>query len=254
MPGTPGFPDSYNFLDYHNKESIDGSSESRFEWNCAIADFDACATVYFESVDANDINLQCMSVEWDYQNHDPKTGMIKATAHFVPSWKLQNLLPNQPFRVKMSKGSMSFTLRSGVWTWEASGGSPLANASIAPMMTVSCTNATLFGTRTGTGLNGSIDLSAYDGYVDKISSDRFLGRAAECWMWKDISASPRQLATGVITNDIEIHLVGRMISWNKFFNEYGRSADGGNGGGWEYLKGPNGQRMYALATFTPLLW
>lgn len=254
MPGTPGFPDSYGFIDYHSKKALDGSSESRFEWECSISDYATCEAIYLESVDANNTNLKCGSVEWDYTGHDPATGRIRATAHFVDAWKLDNLRPNQPFRTKITKGSMSFTLRSGVWVWETSGGSPLANGSIAPMMSVACDTVTLFGTRTGTGLNGSLDTSVYSGYTDKISSDAFLGYPAEGSMWGGVSADPRQLATGIITNDIQITLKCRQISWNKFFNEYSTAAAGGFGGGWEYLKGPTGDRMYDTATFTPLLW
>lgn len=253
MPGTPGFPDSYDFLKYENKRSDDGSSTSTFYFmvgtgttaghTTGMDDLNSVRTTYMESVDAFDTSLRCADFSFKYFKDDPKTGKYECEAKFIPFWKLLQLKPNQPMRVRINYSTQTITLKSTQWTWNS--GAPVLNANVSPFLTIPIDEITLFGARTGTSTNGSMDLTIYDTYRNKVNSDTFLGAAPGQVLFKSASASPRQLSDGTLTNDVEIRVDRRAIEWNMFFNE--------TTGLWEVMKDPSGNPMFGPVSFVSLL-
>lgn len=230
-----GYPGTLDFINYKNTETLDGNSGSVFTMVCGVEDMEAVRALFLEAVDGNDPNLHCSSFDFTIFG-DSATDMYLCEARFIPTWKLTLLQPDQPFRVYINSSSMDMTLKSSDWTWAS--GAPVTNQ-VSPIMTIGIQEVVLKGARTG------VDLSTYGGYADKVNSDTFLGKDAGLVIFKSASISPRQLATGIITNDVEIRLESRNIPWNQFFNE--------DTGLFEEVRDPSSNPMFASAAFSGLL-
>lgn len=236
MP-VDGYPGTLDFVDYKNTEGLDGNNSSVFTMVCAEDDLVAVRALFLEAVDGNDPNLHCVSFDFTVFSNNPADGLwYRCEAHFIPTWRLRLLQPDQPFKVYINSSSMDVTLRSTNWTW-ASGGA--VTNQVSPIMTMAVQEVVLKGAR------NSVDLATYDSYGDKLNSDTFLGKGAGKVMFKSASISPRQLQTGIITNDVEIRLVSRNISWNSFFRE--------DTGLFEEVRDPSNNPMFASTAFSGLL-
>lgn len=230
-------PTSLEIIGYDNRKTITGNSGSRFRCVCDRADVAYYQSYFLRALDGNDLTLKCDSVEWDYLNKDPATAKVELTANFVPGWKLDALVPNSAFKVRIEFGSESFTVSGSAWKWNS--GEPITNANILPIKTVGVQQVTLFGTRS------SVNLATYSGYQDKVNSDSFLGLSAGKVLFRGAAANPRQLEDGTITYDVEIRLSAREVSWNSFFNE--------TTGAWEDIKDGSSNKLYSATAFGGLL-
>jgi len=239
MP-VPGFPDSYELLKYHGATDIRGGSQSTFEFACHKDDYDVVRAIFLRALDANDLTLQCASVSRDYLAvKDADEIIYKCTANFIPSWRLESLIPDQPFRWRLRGGSQSFTLRSELWKWASN--EPINNDTVKPLMSIATCDVVLYGTRS------VYDPSTYAAYVDTVNADTILGVPPGYMMFgQGPTASPRQLEDGTMTWDVEIPVTVRWVAtWNEFFNE--------DTGYFEAIKDADGNPMFASINYAPLL-
>lgn len=230
-------PNALTITGYTNRKAITGNSGSQFRAVCDRADVAYYQSYFLRAVDGNDTTLKCESVDWDYLNKDAATAKVELTANFVPGWKLDALVPNSAFKMRIEYGSESFTVSGSAWTWNS--GAAIVNANILPIKSIGIQNVTLFGTRS------SVDLATYSSYQDKVNSDSFLGLSAGKVLFRGAAASPRQLEDGTMTYDVEVRLSARSVSWNSFFNE--------STGAWEDIKDGSNNKLYSSTAFSGLL-
>lgn len=230
--------DDLELIGYDPVGAIDGSGRVYRRWLCDSFNADAYEALLFRAVDGDNPNFTVNTISREYFGGDKATGKTILHVNEVPAWKLLCLLPDSPFQIRYEWGSESFTVSGAGYTWDDA--SPLVNTSVQPLMPMSVTQIVLFGTRS------TIDLGTYDAYIDKLNSGTFLGAAAECVLFCGASATPRMLETGDMTNDVEICLKRRRVSWNKFWNE--------TIGDWDYIvQAGTSTKLLGTTSFTGLL-
>ena len=239
MP-VSGFPTSYELTRHEEYRDVRGGNYSSYDFTCLEPDLNAIRAIFLQAAEADEPTLTGVSVHAQMTSVGTSGVMrMKGTAKFEPKWKLDALIPDQPFKWRYRNSSQSFTLRSDLWTWGS--GEPVLNTTIKPILSVGLTEVVLFGTRS------VFDAATYTDYVDKVNADTFKGAAPGYVMYQQgASANPRQLDTGVEVWDVEIPLICRYVApWNKFFNE--------QTGEWEYIQRPDLSYMYGAVPFAPLL-
>lgn len=229
------------YVDYDNTHDVRGSSESHFVVNCSYADrLDVCAG-FLWALDGNDTTLQCYKTSWKYlaaaENVDDI--LVQVRADFMPAWKLQLLMPDQPFKVRYEYGSQSFTISGKGYVW-ADDNSAIENENILPLKVVDVKDVVLYGSRS------SFDSGTFSGYEDRVNNATFLGAPAGCVLFRGASATPRQLETGTMTWDVEVKLSIRQISWNMFYREK-------DGTFQEIKQAGSGNKMFPAVGFGGLL-
>lgn len=234
---------SIEFVDYVPTSDVKGNSGSRYTFVCDADEYAAAADNILWTYDEFNASLQCDTVSGPYLAGDGATGKVRFTATFIPSWKLDALLPDQPFQVKYAYSAMAFTIKTksrkgdDIWVWDS--GKSINNEQVMPVMIVPTVQIVLFGSRTG------FNAGTYTAYHGKVNSGTFLGVAAECALFKGANAVPRALADGTMTNDAEVTVDAIWVTWNKFYNE--------ETGAFEKIKKKTGgDPMYASVSYDPL--
>lgn len=210
-------PASFQFTLYENRKTIKGDSGSTLHFVCGAGDWTACRDAFLPTVsgggviDASDTTLMCATVASDYLNKDPASNMFECRAEFIPAWKLASLIPNSNWRVSITRSAQCVAIKGPQAKWAS--GKAIENRTVTPMLSVATAQITLSGTRT------TCDLSTYAAFENHVSSDSFLGGAAGMILFRGFNKTPRQLETGTMTNDVQLHLEYRAIEWNKDYNE-----------------------------------
>jgi hypothetical protein len=226
-------------IEYHGDVHVGGNSSATAKWVCNNANVATNRGGLLYAVCAEVLTLSCESIEHEYLNNDASNGKSVLTGHFIPTWKLDALTPDQPFRIRYENASESFTLTGTAWTWAS--GKDLLNRNIQPLLASGIIRLCLFGTRS------SYDAATFDAWADTVSSDgNFLGAGPAQVRFAGSAGDPRQLDNGTLVYDVRVMLEARKHSWNEFYNE--------DTGEWEALyKRGTTDPMYADAAYAGLL-
>ena len=213
MPTAPAFTQ----IDYHNIGGITDDSSSRSTYKCKWADFIDVRNWFIGAADGDDANLMFVRGAMDPLGGDPGNMTSQVTMEAIPAWKANMLL--NPYTIQYAwtdVGEEAFTVNGG-YKW--SNNQPVINNEVKPVRSFGVQNIRIRFS------NPSVTGATYAGYRDMVNSGTWHGFADSCVRFIEAKISPRQLANGAITNDVEVLLKARSFDWNLFYNEYPLSTD-----------------------------
>jgi len=201
--------ESLECLSYNGITSRTGNSQSTGVWICDAADVAEAKIAFFANGDGYDGTLTVIEVEPALYKNDPLCGKVQLTVKAIPTWKVANLLPNQPFRLSVEDADEAIT-KEGSFHWKTGGLS--APVEIKPYMRIAVERIVL------TGCISAFTIDTYKNLVGRINSDEWQGAEIETLQFRPYQVQQRQDESGVIVYDVRLNLIWREVSWNKYWD------------------------------------
>ena len=227
--------ESLECLSYNGITSRTGNSQSTGVWICDAADVAEAKIAFFANGDGYDGTLTVIEVEPALYKNDPLCGKVQLTVKAIPTWKVANLLPNQPFRLSIEDADEAIT-KDGSFHWKTGGAS--APSEIKPYLRVAVERVVL----TGCILVFSID--TYKALVGRVNADSWQGADVETLQFRPYQVQQRQNESGTIVYDVRLNLIWREVGWNNYWDATNNRWD-------ELQEDGTNAPMYELVEFAP---